>query len=71
VSIQNMISTSAEDCRITLEGELRRDPANAARTAIDLLEELWDMEGQSSRRKVAGSIIRKASKALEGGGLNG
>jgi len=71
MSIRSLINTSASDCKITLEGDLRRDPANAARTAIDLLEELAGMEGQSSRRKVAGSIIRKASKALEGGGLNG
>jgi len=63
-----MISTSAEDCRITLEGELRRDPANAARTAIDLLEELAGMDGQASRRKVAVAILRKAVKMLEGDG---
>ncbi|CAM3309994.1 hypothetical protein [Halomonas lysinitropha] len=67
MSINSLISTSANDCRITLEGELSSNPARAARIAIELLEQLQGMEGQASRRKVTAAILRKAAKALEVG----
>lgn len=66
MSINSLINTSASDCKISLEGELSSDPARAARTAIELLEQLQGREGQASRRKVAASVLRKAAKALEG-----
>jgi len=68
VIIHNLISTSVDDCKVTLEGHLRSDPAYTAHIAIQLLEQLQGMEGQASRRKVAGAILRKAVKMLEGDG---
>jgi len=66
-TISNLIHTSASDAKITLERELDQDPLCAARVALDLLQELQGKEGHASRRKVAGSILRKAAKALEAG----
>lgn len=66
MSIHHLISTSASDAKITLEGQLSSDPAAAARIAIELLEQLQGKEGQASRRKVAAAILRKAAKAMEG-----
>lgn len=65
--VDSLISTSASDCQISLEGILRNDPAAAGCIALALLEQLQGKEGQASRRKVAASILRKAAKMLEGG----
>lgn len=65
MSIHHLISTSAHDAKITLEGMLDHRAAEAATLALDLLIELRGKEGQASRRKVAASILRKAAKALE------
>ncbi|MDT0499673.1 MULTISPECIES: hypothetical protein [unclassified Halomonas] len=64
-TIGSLINTSAHDAKITLEGMLASRPAEAARTALDLLEALQGKEGQASRRKVAASVLRKAAKELE------
>lgn len=64
ITVDSLISTSASDCKITLEGLVARRPALAGQYALELLEQLQGKEGQASRRKVAASILRKASKAL-------
>ncbi|WFM72913.1 hypothetical protein [Halomonas sp. CKK8] len=65
MSINSLIHTSAHDAKITLEGHLQSNPTQAARLAIELLEQLKGKEGQASRRKVAAAILRKAVKAME------
>ncbi|MDI5890646.1 hypothetical protein [Halomonas rhizosphaerae] len=65
MNINSLISTSAHDCKITLEGMLDHRTAEAATLALDLLIALRGKEGQASRRKVAGSILRKAAKQME------
>lgn len=65
MNINSLISTSAHDAKITLEGMLQTDPFYAANVALTLLKELKGREGQASRRKVAAAILRKAAKAME------
>ena len=70
-SISYLINTSVDDCKITLECELRRDPQGALLAATSALEELKrrdknraDKNGQPSRKKVLQTIINKANKLL-------
>ena len=62
--VTRYLHTSVSDAKISLEGDLRANPPGAARDALALLEALQVREGQTSRRKVAASALRKASKAL-------
>jgi len=66
-TISSLIHTSASDAKTTLERILDRDAVRAAQIALDLLQELRGQEGHASRRKAAGSVLRKAAKALEAG----
>lgn len=64
-TVNSLISTSASDAQITLDGMLAHRTAEAATLALGLLIALRGKEGQASRRKVAATILRKAAKALE------
>lgn len=62
--ISRYLNTSVSDAKISLEGGLRNDAPSTGRDALALLEALQDREGQTSRRKVAASVLRKAAKTL-------
>lgn len=64
MSLEQLLNTSVSDLKSTLECRSNRDPAGAARDAIDLLEALQGKPNQSSRRKVAAAALRKAVKLL-------
>lgn len=60
-----LVSTSVDDCHMTLDSALKRDPVDCLKTAVYLLEKIRFSDGQSSRRKVALSFIKKSVKAIE------
>lgn len=60
----SLIHTSVSDAKSTLEGMLNNDPAYAAHVALSLLQHLKGKEGQTTRRKIAAGILRKAATAL-------
>ncbi|MEC4740957.1 MULTISPECIES: hypothetical protein [unclassified Shewanella] len=66
VSYLTCINTSVDDCKVTLECELRRNPQSALCAATSALEEL-NSRGQpshTSRKKALQTIINKANKLL-------
>lgn len=60
-------ATSVDDAKSSLACTLERDPAGTAQQALEALAELQGQEGQTSRRKMLATILRKATKLLEGG----
>lgn len=67
MSISSLIHTSVSDAKISLEHLLERDPISAADSAVSLLEAIQGVEGQTARRKMAASVLRKAAKQLAEG----
>ena len=59
--------TSVDDAKGSLICTLERDPASTAREALEALVDLQGKEGHASRRKMLATILRKATKLLEGG----
>lgn len=63
-TVSSLISTSAHDAGITLQGILRDNPEHAATLSLQLLERLQGQEGQASRRQAALRTLRAAAKRI-------
>lgn len=64
MNVDNLISTSVNDCKITLQNSIDQDPYLAAQTCLDLISALSDVEGQITRRNMAASMLVKAGRAI-------
>lgn len=64
-NIKALINTSVTDAKSSMERWVESDPAYAAHTAVELLRAIQGMEGQTSRRKMAAAVARKAIKLME------
>lgn len=63
-TVDNYISTSVSDLRITLHGMAQSNPERTATLCIQLLERLQAAEAQASRRNAAAQALRAAAKRI-------
>lgn len=60
----DLLNTSTDDCKISLDNQLNQNAPAAAQTALDLLLYIQHIEGQATRRKIAATALRKAIKKI-------
>lgn len=60
----SLMHTSVAAAKAALECALKSDAVKAAHLALALLEQLQEVDGQASRRKLAAGMLRKAATAL-------
>lgn len=60
----SLLNTSVTDAKISLTLRAQSNPADTARTAIDLLEHIQGDADQTSRRKMLAGVVRYAIKKM-------
>ncbi|GAB6264267.1 hypothetical protein [Photobacterium sp. R1] len=65
----SLLNTSVSDAEISLNHELRTNPKNAKKIALEIIEHLTGRTDNKSRKALAEKIIRQADKILKRDGV--